>query len=135
MDIFLDDAIIIQLFERYSVLFGNLYEEDIPENLEDRIEHIMHENGYKIRKKKDFRRDRRSFQILIIMHFLLAFLWLFKFLVLRVGFYFKLRDEVPREFLKHFYPDPSFFDIFIGSIWLIIGLIWVYRYKKTSFNR
>ena len=116
MDIFLDDAIIIQLFERYSVLFGNLYEEDIPENLEDRIEHIMHENGYKIRKKKDFRRDRRSFQILIIMHFLLAFLWLFKFLVLRVGFYFKLRDEVPREFLKHFYPDPSFFDVFIGSI-------------------
>ena len=135
VDIVLDDAVIIQLFERYSVLLGNLYEEDICENLQDRIEHIIRENGYKMSKKKNFQRDRCSLQILIIMHFLLAFLWLFRFLVLRVGFYFKLRDEVPREFLKHFYPDPSFFDIFIGSIWLIIGLIGVYRYKKTSFNR
>lgn len=134
-DILLEDTIIIQLLGRYSVLFGYLYEERIPENFQGRIEHILLENGYKIGNKEDFQRHRRSFQILIILDFLLAFLWLSKFMVLRVGFYFKLKDEVPRELLKHFYPDPSFFDIIMGLLWLIIGLIWVHQYKKTSFNR
>lgn len=135
VDILLDDKIIIQLLERYTILQGTLYEERIPENLQARTEHILHENGYNIGKKVDPRRTRRSCQVFIILAFVLAFLWLFKFLVLRVLIYFMYVDEIPRVFIKYFYPSPSFFDTVIGLMWLVCGIVWVYRYKKTSFRR
>lgn len=134
VDILLDGAVIIQLLERYNALFGTLHEERIPVNLQDRAEHILSEKGYNVGKTEDPRRKRRLYKEVIFLSLMVAFLWMFKFLILRVGYYFLYADEIPREVLKYIYPDPSLFDTIMGILWLIIGIGWIYRYRKTSFK-
>lgn len=133
VDILLDDKVIIQLCLKYSVCMGALFEENVPENLREETERILKSHGYTIGKKANPRRERLFNQVGIILAFALAFLWTFKFLILRIGFMYKYRD-VPPGLARHLFPDPEFFDILFGALWLVIGIIWVYKYRKTPFK-
>lgn len=131
VDIFLDDKIIIQLFDRYSTCSGALFEEHIPESLLEKIEGILLEHGYCIGKKENARRKRHSFQIAIILALLNAFIWLFGFFSIQL--YYMYKYQVPYNVVRAFFPVSPIF-ILAGFIFLATGILMIYRYKKTSFK-
>jgi hypothetical protein len=134
VDIFLDGTMIIQLLERKSVCLGTLFEENIPEGLQVKIENILRKLGYKVGKKENPHLKRRLFQGVAALSFVNAFVWTVGFLLAREYLLRKFDDVFPREFLKNFFPGLSIFNIVIGALWIVCGVIWIYRIKKTSFK-
>lgn len=134
VDIFLDNNLILQFLERYSICAGALFEDAIPDGLEKKIEHSLREHGYRIGKKENARHKRYGFWLATFTCFLNAFVWTFGFLLLREYYIHKYIDKAPREILEVFFPGISPFYILMGILWFSAGIIWVFRIMKTSFK-
>lgn len=132
VDILLDNKVIIQFFERKSVCSGMLYEENIPEGLQEKIEHILREHGYCL---ENARRLRRLAQINVILPFLAASFVLFGIAFMKLYFMHKYPSPVTGDLFDFFFPRSLYIlFVFISIVWLVDGCMWLYRYKKTSFK-
>lgn len=81
MDILFDDTVIIQLFEIKSICSGILYDENMSENMVEKVEHVFQEQRYKIKKKKNL---CRMWKGIIVLFFLNAGVYLGKFWILKL---------------------------------------------------
>lgn len=132
VDLILDEKIIMQFFERSSIFSGILYEEHIPGDLQEEIERILKGHGYHVGNPQ---RMRLLFQVIIVVSFANAFFWLSRYSITKMYWLHKYPEVVVRELFDVFYSPPVMYDIVMGSVFLIIGILWIYRYKKTSFRR
>ena len=133
-DILLNNKIIIQLFQRSGFCSGALFEENLPTEVNETAERILLNHGYRIGKKENPHRKRLLIQAIIISNFLFAFLWISKFWILRAYFSHKYSIPISHDLFEFFYPFPVLLDVALGIIWVILGFVWFYRYRKTTFK-
>ncbi|MGD2248235.1 MAG: hypothetical protein PVF58_07490 [Candidatus Methanofastidiosia archaeon] len=131
MDILFDDTVIIQLFETKSICSGILYDGNMSENMKEKVEHVFQEQGYILRKKRDF---RLLWKGLIILNFFTAGFLIGGFWFLKLYYTIKY-GVIGGKIFQMVGEDMKFFGIILGCVWLFSGVIWTYRYKKTDFGK